>query len=128
MFDSCSFRGIKHFKDDGMQNYLGFQPVHIYFKKLGNNDHNSAWKSKGLSDERIRPTSTSNNSLTSESNYINTKLRVKLDGSCLKQDKVTFYHKRVINIYIVYEINSWSLNFGKDLVNLIMIVLMWMIF
>ena len=30
--------------------------------------------------------------------------RVQFDGSCLKQDKVTFNHGKVVNIYIVYEI------------------------
>ena len=27
-------------------------------------------------------------------------------GSCLKQDSVTFNHKKVVNIYIVYEISK----------------------
>ena len=31
----------------------------------------------------------------------------KFDGSCLKQKKVTFSHKNVVNICIVYEINLW---------------------
>ena len=35
------------------------------------------------------------------------KLKIKFDDQCLKQDKVTFKHKTVVNIYIVYEINLW---------------------
>ena len=32
--------------------------------------------------------------------------KVEFDGSCLKQDKVTFNHEKVVNIYIAYEINK----------------------
>ena len=35
-----------------------------------------------------------------------TKTRVEFSGSCLKQDSVTFNHKKVVNIYIVYEISK----------------------
>ena len=40
-------------------------------------------------------------------NYINTKIQVKSDGSCLKQKKVIFHHKTVVNIYVVHDINLW---------------------
>ena len=33
-------------------------------------------------------------------------MRVKFTGSCLKQDKVRFNHKKVVKIYIVYELNK----------------------
>ena len=35
-------------------------------------------------------------------NYVNEKLRLKFDGSCLAQTKVTYTHKNIVNIYIVY--------------------------
>ena len=35
-----------------------------------------------------------------------TKIRVKFSGSCLKQDKITYTHGKIVNIYIVYEINK----------------------
>ena len=35
-----------------------------------------------------------------------TKARVKFSGSCLKQDKVTYTHGKIVNIYIVCEINK----------------------
>ena len=67
------------------------------------------WKSKGLSDETIKPPTTSDNSLTTTLNYYYpSKIRVKFAGSCLKQDKITFYHKKVVNIYIVYELGASS--------------------
>ena len=68
-----------------------------------------SWKSKGLSDETIKPPSTSGNSLTPALSYYHaSKIRVKFTGSCLKQDKVTFNHGKVANIYIVYELGASS--------------------
>ena len=70
------------------------------------------FKSKLLSDESINPPAARNNSLAPALNYINTKSWVKFNGSCLKQEKVTFTYKKVVNIYIVYEINVWSYTQG----------------
>ena len=53
-----------HFEDDGTQNYLVFQTVYRYFKTVSANDtHILSWKSKGLSNESIKPPSTINNFL-----------------------------------------------------------------
>ena len=41
--------------------------------------------------------------ITPELSYYVTKTRVKLNGSCLKQDKITFNHGTIVNIYIAYE-------------------------
>ena len=54
----------------------------------------------------IEPPSTSNNVLTPSLSYIGTKTRVKFDRGCLKQNKITFAHQNIVNIYIVYEINK----------------------
>ena len=53
-----------HFEEDGTQNYLVFQPINRYFKVLANTLYISSWKSKGLSDETIKPPVTSDNILT----------------------------------------------------------------
>ena len=82
--------------------------MYICFKKIDNTDHISAWKSKGLSDESIKPPSTSDNSLAPSLSYIGTRKRVKFVGSCLKQDKITVTHGKTVNLYIVYEINLWD--------------------
>ena len=37
-----------------------------------------------------------------------TKIQVKFDGCCLKQEKMTFTHKEVSNIYIVYDYLSYD--------------------
>ena len=38
-FDSIYFRAKNYFGGDGSQNYLVFQPMHIYFKKLGDSNY-----------------------------------------------------------------------------------------
>ena len=60
---------------------------------------------QNFADESIKPLIASNDSLAPALNYINSKLQVKVDGSCLKQDKFTFTNKKVLNIYITYKIN-----------------------
>ena len=104
-FDSSCFRGKHHFEGDDTQNYLVFQPVYRYFKKIGNAEHISSWKSKELSDEVIKSPNTPGNSLAPALSYIGNKIRVKSDRSCLKPDKVTFTHGKIVNIYIVSEIS-----------------------
>ena len=65
----------------------------------------TAWKPKGLSHESIEPPSNSDNSHNPGIDYFdNSEIRVRFDGHCLKQEKVTFTHKQVINISILYEI------------------------
>ena len=48
----------------------------------------------------------SNYKITPELTFYDTKTRVELNGSCLKQDKVTCNHGKIVNIYIVYEISK----------------------
>ena len=64
------------------------------------------WKSKGWPDEKYSSPTTSNNSLNPALTYYGTKTRVKFTGSCLKQYKITFTHKNVVNIYIVYGLGA----------------------
>ena len=59
-----------------------------------------------MSDEFIKPTATANYGLTPKFNYFGTKTRVWLNGSCLKQDKITFNYGTIVNIYIVHEKNK----------------------
>ena len=39
-FDSSYFRDKSHFEDDGTQNYLVFQPIYRFFKKIATTNHN----------------------------------------------------------------------------------------
>ena len=61
-FDSSYFIGKSHFEEDGVQNYLVFQPITQYFEVIGSTNMISSWKSKGLSAETIKPPTTSGNS------------------------------------------------------------------
>ena len=87
-FDSGYFIGKSHFGKDGTQNYLVFQPMYRYLKMITNTDYISWWKSKGLSNESIKPLTTSDNTLNPVLNYYGTKIQVKFTGSCLKQSKI----------------------------------------
>ena len=88
-----------HFENDGTQNYLVFQPKQKYFKRVSStNNHILPWKSKGLSDESIKPPSTRFNKLNPLLYYVGTKIRVKFEGSCLKQGAVLFNHEKIVNI------------------------------
>ena len=44
----------------------------------------SECKSKGLSDESIKPPTTSDNSLSPLIDYLGDKIRLKFNGGCLK--------------------------------------------
>ena len=104
-FDSSYFIGKSHFEEDGVQNYLVFQPMYRYYK-TDSSYHILSWTSKGLSNESIKPPSIPNNFLTLSLNYLGTKIRLTFSGNCLKQDKVSYTHGKIVNIYIVYEINK----------------------
>ena len=97
-----------HFEEDGIQNYLLLQSLNKNFKVITNTDYLSSWKSKGLSAETIKPPTTSDTSLTPIVSYYGTKTRVKFTGSCLKQPKISYTHRKVVNIYIVYELVASS--------------------
>ena len=87
-----------------------FQPVYRYFKFIANTSFISEWISKGLSSESIKPPTTSNNSLSPAINNYGTKTRVKFTESCLQQSKLTYTHKKIVNIYVVYELGASSFN------------------
>ena len=59
---------------------------------------------KRLSNESIKYLCTSNKMLNPSVDYVRTKARAKFNGDCLKQDKITFYHGKIVNFYIVYEL------------------------
>ena len=73
---------------------------------VGNGEQIYFWKSKRLSDERINSITASNYSITPELSCYGSKIRVKFNGSCSKQDKITYNHGMIGQIYVVYEINK----------------------
>ena len=61
-----------HFEEDGTQNYLVFQPMYRYFKRIagvGSGNYIYFWKSKGLSDERLDSITASNHKITPELSF-----------------------------------------------------------
>ena len=112
--DLSYYRGKQYFDaGSGKQNYLVFLPMRTYFKLssvASAVDHVLSWQSKGLSNESIKPPTTSDNSLTPELNYYGTKTRVKFTRSCLKQSIHILTHKNIVNIYIVYELAASNSN------------------
>ena len=117
-FDS---RGKSHFAEDSTQIYSVFQPIYRYLKKtagIGSGNYIYFWKSKGLCDERINCITASSYSITPELSYYGTKIRVKFSGSCLKQDKATYNHGTIVNIFIAYEISkNYNINIYPTLEN-----------
>ena len=104
-FDSSYYNGKNYFEEDGIPNYFIYQPLNKYFKvSNGNLYYALSWASKGLSNESIKPPTTTDNSLTPVLNYYGTKTKVSFEMSSLKQDKVTFNHGKIVDIYIVYKI------------------------
>ena len=110
--DLSYYRGKQYFDEgSGKQNYLVFLPMGKYFNLnsvVGFIDRVLSWQSKGLSNESIKPPTTSNNSFYPRLSYNDTKIKVQFTGSCLKQPRFTITHKKVVNIYIVYELGASS--------------------
>ena len=94
-------------EEDRSQNYFVFQPVNKHFKPL-TNDIVRAWKSKGFSDESIKPPATLDNSLHPRLDYFdNSKFQEEFNGSCLEPDRVSSATKNTINFYITFKVKSW---------------------
>ena len=118
-FDTAYFRDKDRFDgNDGAQNYSVFQPVSKCSKL--NNGKISSWDSKGLSNEKI--TSVSVDIFSQIDNL--TKLVLNNDGLelrllkiPLKQDKATYKHGPIVNIYIAYKLITSSINTGITLHN-----------
>ena len=112
--DLSYYRGKQYFDEgSGKQNYLVFLAMGKYFELnsvVGVIDCVLSWQSKGISNESIKPPTTSNNSLNPRLSYSGTKIKVQFTGNCLKQSNFTFTHKKVVNIYIVYELGASSSN------------------
>ena len=111
--DASYFRGKNIFGDDGMQNYFVFLPMYKYFKRVidsaDSNVYVHYWQSKGLSDGKINaPGTSSSNDQASILEYQGAGIRLTFKGDSLRQNRVTYNHGKIVNIYIVYKISSTS--------------------
>ena len=68
-----------------------------------------AWESEGLSNEKIKDSTTANDSLSAKLKWHNSKIRVEFKGTGVKQDKVTISLRDVVNLFIVYELLFFDL-------------------
>ena len=82
-----------------------------YFK---GKDNIAEWKSKGLFDQVIK---SYNNSISPTIKFTGERMYVKFNGSCLKQDKITFNHGKIVSIYNVYDLKSNVNSFDPTLQN-----------
>ena len=69
-----------------------------------------------MSNEIIK---SSDNTLAPTVKYTGKRMYAKFNGSCLKQDKITFNHGKIVNIYIVYDLKSNLNNFDPALENVL---------
>ena len=80
-YDLSYYRSKQYFDEgSGQQNYLVFLPLRKYFKLnsvVDAADYVLSWESKGLSNESIKPPTTTNSSLTPKLYYYSTKTKIK---------------------------------------------------
>ena len=68
-----------------------------------------------MSNERIRTPVTANRSLSPKLRWMNNSIiRLNFKGSCLKQEKLTFTPRNVVNLFTVYELDRWSQDINAD--------------
>ena len=60
---------------------------------------------ENLKDCLITTLTTSDYKRSPQLNYFGTKTKVKIIGSCLKQEKITYDHGKIVNIYFIYKIS-----------------------
>ena len=70
-----------------------------------------------MSNEKINPLNTTNNSLSPKLRWLNNSKRKKeFKVSCLKQDKLSFTLRNVVNLFIVYVLDTWSQDLNTDFI------------
>ena len=59
-----------------------------------------------MSDESFKTPTTDNKMINPSLDFVDTKARVMFSGDCLKEEKMTFNHGKIVNIYIFYELEK----------------------
>ena len=94
--------------------------MYWHFKKIsgpGSGNYIYYWKSKVSSYEKINSIKTPDYGITPKLNYYGTKTRAEFNGSCLKQDKFTHTHRKIVNIYIAYKLTGSNSDENDPTVN-----------
>ena len=103
--------GEKYFFRNKLQNYFVFITFSIYafIFETGENDKIYSWKSIELSEEK------NINSYEWDTNFspeLNNSVYFK--GICLKQKRVSFLHKNIVNLYLSHKLDTWSKDLNTD--------------
>ena len=108
--------GQSYFNNDGTQLYLIFQPIcKTITTFFGLPNITSQWESKKLSNKKFQPPYTTNKILSRKLQWAKSRLRLRFEGSCLKQeDTKTFTPNSVVNLFIVYKLDTWSQDLNGD--------------
>ena len=68
-----------------------------------------------MSNEKVIPLDTTTKSLSRKLEWHNPRIKLKFKESCLKQEnKAAFTPKNVVNLFIVYELDTWPLDLDSD--------------
>ena len=104
--------GAKYFSSNGLQNDLVFISNRCIEFISNDSDNTELCSSTGMSQKSIKNQHTSDINFSPKmiDNYI-LNGRVRFKGICLKQVSVSFLHRKVVNLYISHELDTWS----KDL-------------
>ena len=74
----------------------------------------SEWESKGLSHRKSKPPYTASKSLSSKFTWNESRIRLKFEKSCLKQENKAFTPNNVVNLFIVHDLDAWSQKLNTD--------------
>ena len=107
---TSSFRGQYYYY---RQIYLHFEARSGSFNYTKSNGKINKWLSTGIHNENgiglvgdanlsSNPSKSTLPKLTNDNN----RLHVTFEGNYFKQDKIDYFHKSVVNIYIVYELEN----------------------
>ena len=115
--DLSYFSGKRFFDYDGKQNYPVFQLMYEYLERVAAIVNNTgviyvhSWTSKGISNEKIKapntPSSTDQAPVLEDDGV---KIRLKFTGDLLSQTRVTYNHGPKVSTFIVYKLNSHTIN------------------
>ena len=68
-----------------------------------------------MPNEKFTPLITSNKCRSPKLVWYNSRIKLKFKGSCIKQeDKTVFTPKNVVNIFIVYDFDTWPRDINTD--------------
>ena len=84
--------------------------------RTGLTDTIGEWESEGLSNEKEPPITANHDLSTKLRRMNNSRIRKEFKGICLKQDKVTFTPRNVVNLFIVYELDTCSQDLNIDFI------------